>query len=51
LLEKVRTRGPTGSRTVRVAHFSGPRSGTVRIVTTSRARVRIDGLGVSAYPF
>jgi hypothetical protein len=51
LLAKVRTRGPQGSRTIRVAHFPGPRSGTVRIVTTSRARVRIDGLGVSAYPF
>jgi len=51
LLATVRTAGPTGSRTVRIGHFPTPRSGTVRIVSTSSATVRIDGLGVSTYPF
>ncbi len=51
LLAKVKTRGPAGSKAFRVAHFSTPRTGTVRVVTTSRAKVRIDGLGVSTYPF
>ena len=51
LLATVRTKGPAGSRAVRVGHFATPRSGTVRIVTLSGATVRVDGLGVSSYAF
>ena len=51
LLAIVKTGGPNGSKAFRVAHFSAPRSGDVRVVTASGAIVRIDGLGVSTYPF
>jgi len=51
LLGTVKTAGKTGSKLFRVGHFSGPRSGTVRLVSTSARTVRIDGLGVSTAPF
>ena len=51
LLSTVKTAGKAGSKVVRVGHFSGPKSGTVRIVTTSGRTVRIDGLGVSTAAF
>jgi hypothetical protein len=51
LLATVRTAGPAGARAVRIGHFSAPRSGTLRIVATSRRTVRIDGLGVSTAAF
>ncbi len=51
LLSTVRTGGRAGSKVVRVGHFAGSKSGTVRIVTTSGRTVRIDGLGVSTTAF
>ena len=51
LLAKVRTAGKKGSRMIRLGHFAEPRSGTIRIVTTTGRTVLVDGLGVSARPF
>ena len=51
LLGTVRTAGRSGSRMVRVGHFSTPRGGRVRIVAASGRTVRIDGLGVSTASF
>lgn len=51
LLSTVKTAGKAGSKAFRVGHFSGPKSGTVKIVTTSGRIVRIDGLGVSTAAF
>jgi hypothetical protein len=47
----VKTAGKAGARLVSLGHFSAPRSGTVRIVTTTGRVVRIDGLGVSTAAF
>jgi hypothetical protein len=51
LLATVRTAGKPGARLVALASFPGPRTGVVKIVTTSGKRVRIDGLGVSTAAF
>ena len=47
LLKTVKTAGKAGSKSIRVGHFAGARSGIVKIVTTTGKTVRIDGLGVS----
>ena len=46
LLTTVQTRGRVDTKVFELAHFSRPRTGMVRIVTTSRRTVKIDGLGV-----
>jgi hypothetical protein len=51
LLATVKTAGRPGTKLVRLAHLPSPRSGTVRIVTTSGRTVRVDGLGVSTAAF
>jgi len=51
LLTTVKTAGKVGSKSIRVGHFSAPRSGIVKIVTTTGKTVRIDGLGVSTAAF
>ena len=52
LLVSLRTRGRAGgTRVIDLAHFSSPRSGTVRIVTTSNRKVKIDGLAESVVSF
>lgn len=50
LLDTVRTAGGGGARLVEVWASEVPRSGTVRVVATSRDRVRVDGLGVWTGP-
>ena len=51
LLGTVRTKGRSGTKVVKLGSFSTPRGGIVRIVTTSKKQVRIDGLGVSTTAF
>jgi hypothetical protein len=48
---KTATAGKPDSKLVKLAHFNGPKSGVVKIVTSNRKTVRIDGLGVSTEAF
>ena len=50
LLSTVGTRGRGNTRVVELAQFSRPRTGMVRIVTSSGRTVKVDGLGVSERP-
>jgi putative Ig domain-containing protein len=51
LLKTVKTAGKAGSKEIRVGHFTGPKSGIVKIVTTSARTVRIDALEASTAAF
>jgi hypothetical protein len=51
LLSTVKTAGKAGSKSIRVGHFSGAKSGVVKIVTSTGKLVRIDGLEVSTAAF